>query len=132
MTVLDILKTYSYYCMDSCFHIFLPLNVKIFFSVSHKRCLLRLNDVKGHAVRHFVLYMVCLYVVVCVFSRHKLAFSQSRVTSYLFDGSGFALVNNIERRGKIGIVTRFDIEVRTVANNGILFLMVNEVNMLPL
>ncbi|XP_067273513.1 laminin subunit alpha-4 [Pseudorasbora parva] len=60
--------------------------------------------------------------------RHKLAFSQSRVTSYLFDGSGFALVNNIERRGKIGIVTRFDIEVRTVANNGILFLMVNESN----
>ncbi|KAG1933974.1 laminin subunit alpha-5 [Pimephales promelas] len=60
--------------------------------------------------------------------RHKLAFSQSRVTSYLFDGSGFALVNKIERRGKIGIVTRFDIEVRTVANNGILFLMVNETN----
>ncbi|ROL08880.1 Laminin subunit alpha-4 [Anabarilius grahami] len=60
--------------------------------------------------------------------RHKLAFSQSRVSSYLFDGSGFALVNNIERRGKIGIVTRFDIEVRTVANNGILFLMVNETN----
>ncbi|XP_016106182.1 laminin subunit alpha-4 [Sinocyclocheilus grahami] len=64
--------------------------------------------------------------------RHKLAFSQSRVTSFLFDGSGFALVNNIERRGKIGIVTRFDIEVRTVANNGILFLMVNEVNMVSL
>uniref|UniRef100_A0A8C1U6F6 Laminin, alpha 4 n=1 Tax=Cyprinus carpio TaxID=7962 RepID=A0A8C1U6F6_CYPCA len=60
--------------------------------------------------------------------RHKLAFSQSRVTSYLFDGNGFALVNSIERRGKIGIVTRFDIEVRTVANNGILFLMVNEAN----
>ncbi|XP_051954964.1 laminin subunit alpha-4-like isoform X1 [Xyrauchen texanus] len=60
--------------------------------------------------------------------RHKLAFSQSRVTSYLFDGTGYALVNNIERRGKIGIVTRFDIEVRTVANNGVLFLMVNETN----
>ncbi|NP_001034154.1 laminin subunit alpha-4 precursor [Danio rerio] len=60
--------------------------------------------------------------------RHKLAFSQSRVTSYLFDGTGYALVNNIERRGKIGVVTRFDIEVRTVANNGILFLMVNETN----
>ncbi|XP_056620180.1 laminin subunit alpha-4 isoform X1 [Triplophysa dalaica] len=57
--------------------------------------------------------------------RHKLAFSQSRVASYLFDGTGFALVNNIERRGRIGIVTRFNIEVRTVANNGILFLMVN-------
>ncbi len=88
--------------------------------------------VKVHAVRHFVLYMVYLYVVVCVFSRHKLAFSQSRVSSYLFDGSGFALVNNIERRGKIGIVTRFDIEVRTVSNNGILFLMVKEVNVVPL
>lgn len=76
--------------------------------------------------------MVCLYIAISVFFRHKLAFSQSRVTSYLFDGSGFALVNNIERRGKIGIVTRFDIEVRTVANNGILFLMVNEVNMVSL
>lgn len=63
------------------------------------------------------------------FYRHKLAFSQSRITSYLFDGTGFALVNNIERRGRIGIVTRFDIEVRTVANNGILFLMVNGVIM---
>ncbi|KAI7799330.1 Laminin [Triplophysa rosa] len=60
--------------------------------------------------------------------RHRLAFSQSRVASYLFDGTGFALVNNIERRGKIGIVTRFNIEVRTVANNGILFLMVNGAN----
>ncbi|XP_030626950.1 laminin subunit alpha-4 [Chanos chanos] len=58
-------------------------------------------------------------------SRYKLAFSQSRVVSYLFDGTGYALVNDIERRGRIGIVTRFDIEVRTVANNGILFLMVN-------
>ncbi|XP_061099693.1 laminin subunit alpha-4 [Conger conger] len=56
--------------------------------------------------------------------RYKLAFSQSRVASYMFDGKGYALVNNIERRGKFGIVTRFDIEVRTVANNGILFLMV--------
>ncbi|XP_065119786.1 laminin subunit alpha-4 isoform X1 [Paramisgurnus dabryanus] len=61
-------------------------------------------------------------------SRHKLAFSQSRVTSYLFDGTGFALVTNIEGRGKIGVVTRFDIEVRTVSNNGILFLMVKEAN----
>ncbi|XP_064196061.1 laminin subunit alpha-4 [Anguilla rostrata] len=60
--------------------------------------------------------------------RYKLAFSQSRVASYMFDGTGYALVNNIERRGKFGIVTRFDIEVRTVANNGILFLMVNEDN----
>lgn len=58
-----------------------------------------------------------------------MAFSQGRVASYLFDGTGFALVNNIERGGRIGIVTRFDIEVRTVANSGILFLMVNGVNM---
>ncbi|CAJ1077321.1 laminin subunit alpha-4 isoform X2 [Xyrichtys novacula] len=58
--------------------------------------------------------------------RYKLAFSQSRITSYLFDGTGYALINNIERRGKFGVVTRFDIGVRTVANNGVLFLMVNE------
>ncbi|XP_018599427.2 laminin subunit alpha-4 [Scleropages formosus] len=60
--------------------------------------------------------------------RYKLAFSQNRVASYLFDGSGYALVNNIERRAKFSIVTRFDIEVRTVVNDGILFLMVNEGN----
>lgn len=58
--------------------------------------------------------------------RYKLAFSQSRITSYLFDGTGFALINDIERRGKFGVVTRFDIGVRTVANNGVLFLMVHE------
>lgn len=101
--------------------------LRFFSDVSHKRCLLSWNDIKVYTLRQFVLYMVCLYIVISVFSRHKLAFSQSRVTSYLFDGNGFALVNSIERRGKIGIVTRFDIEVRTVANNGILFLMVNEV-----
>lgn len=33
----------------------------------------------------------------------------------------------MERRGKFGVVTRFDIAVRTVANNGTLFLMVNGV-----
>ncbi|XP_054618199.1 laminin subunit alpha-4 isoform X2 [Dunckerocampus dactyliophorus] len=58
-------------------------------------------------------------------SRYKLAFSQSRIASYLFDGKGYALINNIERRGKFGYVTRFDISVRTVANNGVLFIMVN-------
>ncbi|CAF93655.1 unnamed protein product, partial [Tetraodon nigroviridis] len=57
--------------------------------------------------------------------RYKLAFSQARITSYLFDGSGYALISNIERRGKFGVVTRFDIAVRTVANDGILFYMVN-------
>ncbi|KAM6954642.1 laminin subunit alpha-4 [Aplochiton taeniatus] len=57
--------------------------------------------------------------------RYKLAFSQSRIASYLFDGTGYALINNMERRGKFGVVTRFDIAVRTVANDGILLLMVN-------
>ncbi|XP_012676862.2 laminin subunit alpha-4 [Clupea harengus] len=61
-------------------------------------------------------------------ARNKLAFSQSRVASYLFDGTGYALVSNIERRGRIGVVTRFDVEVRTVANDGILLLMVNGSN----
>ncbi|KAG7257964.1 hypothetical protein CRUP_024774, partial [Coryphaenoides rupestris] len=56
--------------------------------------------------------------------RYKLAFSQSRIASYLFDGTGFALINNMERRGKFGVVTRFDIAVRTVANHGLLLLMV--------
>ncbi|XP_031717419.1 laminin subunit alpha-4 [Anarrhichthys ocellatus] len=58
-------------------------------------------------------------------SRYKLAFSQSRVASYLFDGTGYALINNMERRGRFGVVTRFDISVRTVANSGVLLLMVN-------
>ncbi|XP_049913643.1 laminin subunit alpha-4 [Epinephelus moara] len=58
--------------------------------------------------------------------RYKLAFSQSRIASYLFDGTGYALINNIERRGKFSVVIRFDIAVRTIANNGVLFLMVNE------
>ncbi|XP_053332378.1 laminin subunit alpha-4 isoform X1 [Clarias gariepinus] len=58
--------------------------------------------------------------------RYKLAFSQGRVASYLFDGSGYALVRNIERRARVSVVTRFDIEVRTVAQNGVLLLMVNE------
>uniref|UniRef100_A0A7N5ZX04 Laminin subunit alpha 4 n=1 Tax=Anabas testudineus TaxID=64144 RepID=A0A7N5ZX04_ANATE len=57
--------------------------------------------------------------------RYKLAFSQSRIASYLFDGTGYALISNIERRGKFGVVTRFDIAVRTVANDGVLFLMVS-------
>ncbi|KAJ0061302.1 hypothetical protein NL108_014826 [Boleophthalmus pectinirostris] len=57
--------------------------------------------------------------------RYKLAFSQTRIASYLFDGTGYALINNIERRGKFGVVTRFDISVRTVANDGVLLLMVN-------
>ncbi|XP_062857822.1 laminin subunit alpha-4 isoform X2 [Trichomycterus rosablanca] len=58
--------------------------------------------------------------------RYKLAFTQGRSTSYLFDGSGYALVKNVERRARMGQVTRFDIEVRTVAKDGVLFLMVNQ------
>lgn len=60
--------------------------------------------------------------------RYKLAFSQSRIASYLFDGTGYALINNIERRAKFGVVTRFDIAVRTVASDGVLLLMVNGEN----
>lgn len=58
-----------------------------------------------------------------------MAFSQSRVASYLFDGTGYALITDIERRGRFGVVTRFDIAVRTVANSGVLFLMVNGVSL---
>uniref|UniRef100_A0A8C8SRY5 Laminin subunit alpha-4 n=1 Tax=Pelusios castaneus TaxID=367368 RepID=A0A8C8SRY5_9SAUR len=57
--------------------------------------------------------------------RNKLAFTQSRAVSYFFDGSGYALVRNIERRGRFSQVTRFDIEVRTPTDNGLILLMVN-------
>ncbi|KAM4713583.1 laminin subunit alpha-4 [Anableps anableps] len=60
--------------------------------------------------------------------RYKLAFSQSRIASYLFDGTGYALVSNIERRAKFGPVIRFDISVRTITNNCAIFLMVNGEN----
>uniref|UniRef100_A0A8C4WNR3 Laminin subunit alpha-4 n=1 Tax=Gopherus evgoodei TaxID=1825980 RepID=A0A8C4WNR3_9SAUR len=58
-------------------------------------------------------------------ARNKLAFTQSRAVSYFFDGSGYGLVRNIERRGKFSQVTRFDIEVRTPTDNGLILLMVN-------
>ncbi|XP_067402719.1 laminin subunit alpha-4 isoform X2 [Emydura macquarii macquarii] len=58
-------------------------------------------------------------------ARNKLAFTQSRAVSYFFDGSGYALVKNIERRGRFSQVTRFDIEVRTPTDNGLILLMVN-------
>uniref|UniRef100_A0A6J0UJV8 Laminin subunit alpha-4 n=1 Tax=Pogona vitticeps TaxID=103695 RepID=A0A6J0UJV8_9SAUR len=58
-------------------------------------------------------------------ARDKLAFTQSRAVNYFFDGSGYALVRHIERRGKFGMVTRFDIEVRTPTDDGLLLLMVN-------
>lgn len=61
-------------------------------------------------------------------SRYKLAFSQSRIASYLFDGTGYALVSNIGRRAQFGQNIRFDISVRTISNNFAIFLMVNGTN----
>ncbi|XP_050645003.1 laminin subunit alpha-4 isoform X3 [Macaca thibetana thibetana] len=58
-------------------------------------------------------------------ARDKLAFTQSRAASYFFDGSGYAVVRDITKRGKFGQVTRFDIEVRTPADNSLILLMVN-------
>ncbi|XP_077855423.1 laminin subunit alpha-4 isoform X3 [Macaca mulatta] len=58
-------------------------------------------------------------------ARDKLAFTQSRAASYFFDGSGYAAVRDITKRGKFGQVTRFDIEVRTPADNSLILLMVN-------
>ncbi|KAM5256538.1 laminin subunit alpha-4 [Ctenodactylus gundi] len=58
-------------------------------------------------------------------ARDKLAFTQSRAASYFFDGSSYAVVRDITRRGKFGQVTRFDIEVRTPVDNGLVLLMVN-------
>ncbi|XP_068087421.1 laminin subunit alpha-4 [Hyperolius riggenbachi] len=57
--------------------------------------------------------------------RNKLSFTQSRAASYYFDGSGYAVIRNIERRGRFTQVTRFDIEVRTPVDNALVFLMVN-------
>ncbi|XP_058163284.1 laminin subunit alpha-4 isoform X3 [Dasypus novemcinctus] len=58
-------------------------------------------------------------------ARNKLAFTQRRAASYFFDGSSYAMVRDITKRGKFGQVTRFDIEVRTPADNGLVLLMVN-------
>ncbi|XP_044146323.1 laminin subunit alpha-4 [Bufo gargarizans] len=57
--------------------------------------------------------------------RNRLAFTQSRAASYFFDGSGYAVIRNIEKRGRFTQVTRFDIEVRTPVDNALIFLMVN-------
>ncbi|XP_069830960.1 laminin subunit alpha-4 isoform X2 [Dendropsophus ebraccatus] len=57
--------------------------------------------------------------------RNRLAFTQSRAASYFFDGSGYAVIRNIEKRGRFTQVTRFDIEVRTAVDNALIFLMVN-------
>ncbi|OCT78150.1 hypothetical protein XELAEV_18029258mg [Xenopus laevis] len=58
-------------------------------------------------------------------ARNKLAFTQSRATSYFFDGTGYAVIRNIERRGRFTQVTRFDVEVRTPVDNALILLMVN-------
>ncbi|XP_067149929.1 laminin subunit alpha-4 isoform X1 [Apteryx mantelli] len=58
-------------------------------------------------------------------ARNKLAFTQSRAVSYFFDGSGYAVARNIERRGRFSQVTRFDIEVQTPTDNGLILLMFN-------
>uniref|UniRef100_A0A4W3H8L8 Laminin subunit alpha 4 n=1 Tax=Callorhinchus milii TaxID=7868 RepID=A0A4W3H8L8_CALMI len=58
-------------------------------------------------------------------TRHKLAFAQSRAANFYFDGSGYAFVKNIERRGKFSIATRFNLDIRTPADSALLLLMVN-------
>ncbi|XP_012733714.2 LOW QUALITY PROTEIN: laminin subunit alpha-4 [Fundulus heteroclitus] len=55
--------------------------------------------------------------------RYKLAFSQSRVASYLFDGTGYALISDI-MKVTLSPVIRLDISVRTITNNCAIFLMV--------
>lgn len=67
-------------------------------------------------------------MILVLYFRDKLAFTQSRAASYYFDGSSYAVVRDITRRGKFGQVTRFDIEVRTPADNGLVLLMVNGVS----
>lgn len=72
---------------------------------------------------------ICQILLLCLFfHRNKLAFTQSRAVSYFFDGSGYALARNIERRGRFSQVTRFDIEVRTPTDNGLILLMINGVS----
>ncbi|XP_067840789.1 laminin subunit alpha-4 [Heptranchias perlo] len=58
-------------------------------------------------------------------TRYKLAFAQSRAANFYFDGSGYAFVRNIQRRGKFNIATRFNLDIRTPADSALLLLMVN-------
>ncbi|GCC25954.1 hypothetical protein chiPu_0004368 [Chiloscyllium punctatum] len=57
-------------------------------------------------------------------TRYKLAFAQSRTANFYFDGSGYSFVRNIQRRGKFNIATRFNLDIRTPADNALLLLMV--------
>uniref|UniRef100_UPI00398E985A laminin subunit alpha-4 n=1 Tax=Pristiophorus japonicus TaxID=55135 RepID=UPI00398E985A len=58
-------------------------------------------------------------------TRYKLAFAQSRAANFYFDGSGYAFVRNLQRRGKFNIATRFNLDIRTPADSALLLLMVN-------
>ncbi|XP_062889767.1 laminin subunit alpha-4 [Mobula hypostoma] len=58
-------------------------------------------------------------------TRYKLAFAQSRAANFYFDGSGYAFVRNIQRRGKFNIAARFSLDIRTSADSALLLLMVN-------
>ncbi|XP_067881643.1 laminin subunit alpha-4 [Heterodontus francisci] len=57
-------------------------------------------------------------------TRYKLAFAQSRTANFYFDGSGYAFVRNIQRRGKFNRATRFNLDIRTPADSALLLLMV--------
>ncbi|XP_038655581.1 laminin subunit alpha-4 [Scyliorhinus canicula] len=57
-------------------------------------------------------------------TRYRLSFAQSRTRNFYFDGSGYAFVRNIQRRGKFNIATRFNLDIRTPADNALLLLMV--------
>lgn len=79
-------------------------------------------------IRWYNLWFIYFFASSLFHTRNKLAFTQSRAVSYFFDGSGYALVKNIERRGRFSQVTRFDIEVRTPIDNGLILLMINRVS----
>ncbi|XP_078398336.1 laminin subunit alpha-4 isoform X2 [Cetorhinus maximus] len=57
-------------------------------------------------------------------TRYRLSFAQSRTANFFFDGSGYAFVRNIQRRGKFNIATRFNLDIRTPADSALLLLMV--------
>lgn len=59
-------------------------------------------------------------------TRYKLAFAQSRAANFYFDGSGYAFVRNIQRRGNFNKATRFSLDIRTSADSALLLLMVNQ------
>ncbi|MGH0147444.1 UNVERIFIED_CONTAM: hypothetical protein FKN15_058940 [Acipenser sinensis] len=65
--------------------------------------------------------------------KHRVTVPLSRAANYFFDGTGYALVRNIEKREKFGkILTRFDLGVRSVMDDALLLLMVNGSNFFTL